>query len=210
MKRKILVLPVAVLMIFAAACSSAESTESGTEAETASREQMTEEMRKKGKEDKGEKDKKEESKNTESEDTAEDEESEKSEVLNLFYTEPLMSKLVWAETSARTKVEGENWTDVLQFSPSEVGSMLAYEAGAQYKVLKAKIAPEEDWENEDIAQIIVYGDGDVVLYESPDITKDTAAFDMEVDISGLQAVSIKAVSIEGGSGHVILKDAVFE
>lgn len=207
MKRKIPVLLTAALMMFATACSNAESTQSSTGADAVSKEQKAEEMGE-DRQEKGEK----KSKDPESEAAVKDEESRENEVevLNLFYTEPLMSKLVWTESSAKTKAEGESWTDVLQFSPSEVGTIVAYEAGGKYEVLKARVAPEEDWENDDIARIIVYGDGDVVLYESPEITKETKAFDMEADIRGLQAVSIKAVSIEGGSGHILLKDAVFE
>lgn len=206
MKRKIPILLATVLMIFAAsACSKTENTQS----EAVSEVQRTEELQE-DRQNEEMNDEMRESKNMESEDGAKDKESKEKKILNLFYTEALMSKLVWAQPSAVTKAEAENWLDVLQFSPSQVGTIVAYEAGGQYKVLKARVAPEKDWEDDDIARIIVYGDGDVVLYESPDITKDTKAFDMEADISGLQAVSIKAVSIEGGSGHIILKDAVFE
>lgn len=121
----------------------------------------------------------------------------------------LMKKLVWYESSAKTKVEGQHWTDVIQMSSSTVNTMVAYETGGMYKTFTAKAAPEDSWNDNDISRIIIYGDGDAVLYESPDITKNTTAFDINVNISGMKAFSIKAVSLEGG-GNILLKDAIIQ
>ncbi|MDO4788675.1 MAG: NPCBM/NEW2 domain-containing protein [Johnsonella sp.] len=129
----------------------------------------------------------------------------------LFNTDPIEKSLVWFQGGELTSVEGESWSNVLEITPASLQGLGFISYSTQgYKTLRARVAPSREWEAGERAKLIVYGDNGAKLYESADITKDTRAFDIEVDISGYQAIKIKAQEFDQDGSEILLKDARFE
>ena len=137
-------------------------------------------------------------------------ETKKANAFMLYDAEPYSRKNWTKSTNAKTNKEGDTWTNALYFYKTSGASYAEYYAGGSYSTFKAKVAPAADgWNQTGIAYVQILGDEDEVLYESDDITYRTNAFDISVDISGQDSVSIYVLS-DGYHGAVMLKTAKFE
>lgn len=146
------------------------------------------------------------------------EEAQKPEALMLYDAEPVLSKYVSKKDSGMTNKEGATWAKVLevgdrttlgQYWPST--AFTEYYAAGNYNTLKAVVAPMQGgWEKDEIRVLQVLGNNDEVLYESDEIDYRTSAFEIDVDITGQDTVTIYSIVISGMPGHLILKQARFE
>lgn len=67
----------------------------------------------------------------------------------------------------------------------------------------------ENWDKDDLVSFQILGDSDELLYETS-IDYRTSAFDIDVDITGQDSVTIYLSKIESEISPVILKNARFE
>ena len=110
-----------------------------------------------------------------------------------------------------TVIGGDIWLDTLLFIGH--GALAEYSNDAGYTGLKATVAPSgyNGYVTDGHAcNLVVYGDNGVVLYESDDIIMgETQPFDIDVDISGQNKVTIALTSNQSYTTFV-MKFARFE
>lgn len=109
-----------------------------------------------------------------------------------------------------TVIGGDIWLDTLHFSGH--GALVEFSNDAGYTGLKATVAPSVYGFIADghACNLVVYGDNGVVLYESDDIIMgETQPFDIDVDISGQNKVTIALTSNQDMVGFA-MKFARFE
>lgn len=136
------------------------------------------------------------------------------EVFTLYDQETIIDQELRYRESAKTNKEKDTWARVLRFGNTDwlYGvSYAEYYSGGQYTSFKATIAPENDaWDKDDIMILQVLGDNDELLYESGYIDYRTNSFDVEVDISGQDSITLYVIQEEGGWSTIIMKNARFE
>ena len=133
------------------------------------------------------------------------------DTLMLWDMDWVQAQSVKKETSARTNKEKEVWANILEFYGWNYDSYVEYFADGRYTSFKATVAPRESisWGKENIMVFMVMGSDDEVLYEK-EIDYRTSAFDVRVDISGQDTISLYVVKSEGSRTPVIVKRARFE
>lgn len=139
--------------------------------------------------------------------------------LMLYDQQPVITKNIKKWESASTNKEHENWVKVLKSDSLLSGAAyIEFYAGGEYDSLKATVAPSDyttsfsadtSWEKDDLVSFQILGDDDEVLYETS-IDYRTSAFDIDVDITGQDSVTIYLSKIESEISPVILKNARFE
>ena len=130
----------------------------------------------------------------------------------LYDQEPVVSEYFQKWDSAVTNKEHERWAKVYATNSSNTAYIEFY-AGGEYESFKAKVAPcdyKSRWEKGNSVYFQVLGDEDELLFEK-EIDYRTSAFDLDVDITGQDTVTIYTMVGEGyWNRPVMLKEAKFE
>lgn len=136
------------------------------------------------------------------------------EVFTLYGQETVIDKEFGYKESAKTNKEKDTWARVLCFGNTYWvynTTYAEYYSGGKYTSFKASVAPENDtWDKDDIMILQVLGDNDELLYESDYIDYRTNAFDVEVDISGQDSITLYTIQEGGKCSRIIMKNARFE
>ena len=134
------------------------------------------------------------------------------EPLMLYDQEPVVSEYFQKWDSAVTNKEHERWAKVYATNSSNTAYIEFY-AGGEYESFKAKVAPcdyKSRWEKGNSVYFQVLGDEDELLFEK-EIDYRTSAFDLDVDITGQDTVTIYTMVGEGyWNRPVMLNEAKFE
>ena len=127
----------------------------------------------------------------------------------LYNKETTYSAGSFSKEKNATVIGGDIWLDALFFGYH--GALAEYSNDAGYTSLKATVAPSTFMTPNGYAcNLVVYGDNGVVLYESDDIImRETQPFDIDVDISGQNKVTIALTSNQSATTFV-MKFARFE
>lgn len=127
----------------------------------------------------------------------------------LYNKETTYSSGSFSKEKNATVIGGDIWLDALFFGYH--GALAEYSNDAGYTSLKATVAPSTFMTPNGYAcNLVVYGDNGVVLYESDDIIMgETQPFDIDVDISGQNKVTI-ALTSNTANTRFVMKFARFE
>ena len=113
-------------------------------------------------------------------------------------------------TSNCETTRGELFANCLETTSSWYGGYAAYLLNGQYDTLSLTYAPEKGFGEKARGSITVYGDDEVILWESDEINYKSRTATDTVDISGQDEIRINVPAPTGGSGIVIIKDLYLE
>lgn len=135
------------------------------------------------------------------------------DALYLNKVSPIISAQYEITDNIETNKEHRNWTKVVNLKGYRAPASPAYAeyyAGREYTKFKASVAPgvASTWEKDSEALLQIFGDDEELLYEE-NIRYSTNIFDIDVDISGQDSITLMITS-DGRRGNVIFKDARFE
>ncbi|MBP3804425.1 MAG: NPCBM/NEW2 domain-containing protein [Oribacterium sp.] len=112
-------------------------------------------------------------------------------------------------TSNCETTRGELFANCLEFYSGYNDCHVAYLVNGQYDTLSLTYAPEKGFDEKAKGSITVYGDDDVILWESDEINYKSHIETDTIDISGQDEIRI-SVPHTGGHGYVIIKDLYLE
>ena len=86
-------------------------------------------------------------------------------------------------------------------------SYATYYLNNQYKRIKGRIAVADD-SGKVNGQFTIYGDNGKILYNSGEMSRTTAPIDVDIDVSGVQWITLGATNQESSSFRLLVSDFV--
>ena len=113
-------------------------------------------------------------------------------------------------TSNCETTRGELFANRIESKGGGFDSYAAYLVNGRYDTLSLTYAPKKGFDEKAKGSITVYGDDDVILWESDEINYKSHIETDTVDISGQDEIRISVPGTTEGGGYVIIKDLYLE